>query len=66
MRNVLHGRLESITIAGKVVYRREADTSATQSAANVVGGSLDGASIPSGTRDGQKLVWDATRQRWIG
>lgn len=34
--------------------------------ANVVGGSLDGASIPNGTRDGQKLVWDAKANRWRG
>ena len=33
---------------------------------NVVGGSLDGATIPSGTHNGQRLVWDASRQRWIG
>lgn len=33
---------------------------------NVIGGSLDGANLPAGTRNGQRLTWDATRQRWIG
>ena len=65
MRNVMHGRLESIRINGTVIYRRDADTSSTKTA-SVVGGSLDGAAIPPGTRDGQRLVWDAARQRWIG
>ena len=35
-------------------------------AANVVGGSLDGASIPEGTRDGQQLTWDKQAHRWRG
>jgi hypothetical protein len=65
MRSVMHGRLESLTINGVVIYCRDADTSSTQ-ASSVVGGSLDGAAIPPGTRDGQRLVWDAARQRWIG
>ena len=33
---------------------------------SVVGGSLDGAVIPPGTRDGQLLQWDEMRQRWVG
>lgn len=33
---------------------------------NVVGGSLDGASIPDGTRDGQTLRWNSNTERWIG
>lgn len=65
MGNVLNGRLESIRINGTVVWRREADTSSAKKP-NVVGGSLDGAAIPPGTRDGQRLVWDAHCQRWIG
>lgn len=32
---------------------------------NVIGGSLDGASIPDGTRDGQVLVWDIRKRRWV-
>ena len=32
---------------------------------NVVGGSLDGATIPEGTRDGQQYQWDAKLQRWV-
>ena len=32
---------------------------------NVIGGSLDGATIPQGTRDGQTLVWSYDRQRWV-
>ena len=31
---------------------------------NVVGGSLDGATMPEGTRDGQQYRWDADRRRW--
>ena len=65
MRSVMTGRLESITINGIEIYRRGADTSSTKTT-SVVGGSLDGATIPPGTRDGQKLVWDASLQRWIG
>ena len=33
---------------------------------NVIGGSLDGAAIPDGTRDGQVLRWDESRRRWLG
>jgi hypothetical protein len=32
---------------------------------NVVGGSLDGATIPEGTRDGQQYQWNAKLQRWV-
>lgn len=32
---------------------------------NVVGGSLDGATMPAGTRDGQQYRWDADAQRWV-
>lgn len=32
---------------------------------NVVGGSLDGAKIPNGTRHGQVLQWDAYHRRWF-
>jgi hypothetical protein len=65
MRNVMNGSLYSVKINGTEVFRREADTSSTKTV-SVVGGSLDGATIPPGTRDGQRLVWDAVRQRWIG
>lgn len=33
--------------------------------ANVVGGSLDGETMPKGTRDGQQYRWDALSQRWV-
>ena len=66
MSNMLHGRLESIKINGVTVYRRQADTAAVKAVPNVVGGSLDGAAIPNGTRDGQQLTWNYNRQRWIG
>jgi len=32
---------------------------------NVVGGSLDGAKMPEGTKDGQQYRWDASLRRWI-
>ena len=32
---------------------------------NVVGGSLDGATIPEGTRHGQQYQWDAKLRRWV-
>ena len=32
---------------------------------NVVGGPLDGADIPNGTRDGQEYRWDDRTRRWV-
>lgn len=48
------------------VVQSQGRPEASVTRSNVVGGSLDGASIPNGTRDGQKLVWDAKANRWRG
>lgn len=48
------------------VVQSQGHPEASVTHSNVVGGSLDGASIPNGTRDGQKLVWDAKANRWRG
>lgn len=45
-------------------YTTSIDTK--QAYSNIVGGSLDGASIPDGTRDGQKLTWSEEKKRWLG
>jgi len=67
MRGTLHGTVDSITINDENVYiRRAVAPKPTDQPANVVGGSLDGAAIPPGTRDGQTLTWSADRLRWIG
>lgn len=63
--DMVYGKLYSIKINGVEIFRRETDTSSTKTA-SVLGGSIDGAEIPAGTRHGQRLVWDAKRKRWIG
>ena len=45
--------------------RRASGVGSDRQVPNVVGGSLDGASIPSGTQHGQTYRWDARSQRWV-
>ncbi len=47
------------------IYEQFQEQRQARQVGNVVGGSLDGATMPDGTRDGQQYQWDAKLRRWV-